>query len=130
MPLKIKVTCDADNHYQLVARALRAGGNVLNGANELNNNGEYNAIAPPMSLHNDTFILSDKWFNGQPQDIDTVTKAVEAAVGIKLKFVSQMLSSEPPTISSYEIVNQEKYDATIKKLTQFYDAIRLPFSSS
>lgn len=72
-----------------------------------------------MLRHGDTFTLSDEWFNGESQDINTVTKAVEQATGIKLKFVSEMLSSGPAAISSYEIVNQEKYDAPVGKLMKF-----------
>ena len=95
--------------------ALLQGGKILNGATELQNNGSYKAPHPGMDLHGGTFTLSDRWFNGEPQDINTVTKAVEQATGIKLKFTSQMLSSGPAAISSYEIVNQEKYDATVGK---------------
>lgn len=121
MSLRIKSNCDADNCYLIVSRALRSGGQVLNGATELNGNGSYMAVSPGMDLHHDTFTLSDRWFNGESQDIDTVTKAVEQATGIKLKFDSQMLSSGPATISSYEIVNHKKYDATVGKLMKFDD---------
>lgn len=86
--------------------------------------GSYKAAPPGMQLHNDTFTLRDKWFNGESQDIATVTKAVEQATGIKLKFDSQMLSSGPATISSYEIVNQEKYDATVGKEMKFAADVR------
>ena len=119
MSLKIKSNCDADNYYTLVSNALRSGGEVLNGATELNENGTYNAPNPGLEFYVDTFTLQDKWFNGQPQNIDTVIKAVEQATGIKLKFASQMLSFGPATIWSYEIVNQEKYEATVVKQVKF-----------
>lgn len=120
MSLRIKSTCDADNHYHIVSNALQAGGEVLNGATEVDGKtGQYIAPSLGVDLHGDTFTLSDKWFNGKSQDIDTVTKAVEQATGIKLKFASQMLSSGPATISSYKIVNQEKYDATVGKQMKF-----------
>ncbi len=86
--------------------------------------GSYKAPASGVDLHGDTFTLRDKWFNGESQDIDTVTKAVEQATGIKLKFASQMLSTGPTTISSYEIVNQEKYDATVGKQMKFQAVMR------
>ena len=119
MPLSIKSNCDADNHYDIVSYALLQGGEVLNGATKLQDNGSYKAPNPGMDLHGDTFTLSDRWFHGESQDINTVTKAVEQATGIKLKFDSQMLSSGPAAISSYEIVNHEKYDATVGKQMKY-----------
>ncbi|MFI4919843.1 MAG: hypothetical protein ACHP65_09845 [Legionellales bacterium] len=119
MSLTIKNNCDADNSRCLVSSALQSGGHVLNGAKELNKAGGYKAVAPGMDCHNNTFTLGDQWFNGESQDIGTVIKAVEQATGIKLKFASQMLSSEPATISSYEIVNQEQYDVTVGKQMKF-----------
>lgn len=71
-----------------------------------------------MDLHDNIFTLSDKWFNGESQDVGRVTAAVERATGVKLNFEAQMLSSGPATISSFEITNQEKYDETIGKLFQ------------
>ena len=124
MSLGIKSNCDADNHYHIVSAALLQGGKVLNGATEVQDSGSYKAPNPGMDLHGDTFTLRDGWFNGESQDINTVTKAVEQATGIKLKFASQMLSSGPDTISSYEVVNQEKYDATVGKQMQLMAEMR------
>lgn len=119
MSFRIKSNFDAKNE-DMLSHALQAGGEVLNGAREVDGpTGLYIAANPGMDLYGHMFTLRDKWFNGESQDIATVTKAVEEATGIKLKFDSQMLSSEPAIISSYEIVNQEKYAATVGKLMKF-----------
>lgn len=113
MTMKIKYNYNDNNDYYIVMLALEAGGCILNGATNLNINGNYDAPHPGVDFNKDTFILSDKWFNNEKQDIGTVEKAAERATGIRLKFASQMLSSESATILSYEIVNQKQYNDTV-----------------
>lgn len=116
MPLKIKSNYGAADHEQqyIVSWALQAGGQVLNGATELSEHGTYIALPSAMDLDGADFILKDNWFHGAPQNTDTVTGAVEEATGIRFSFAPPV-ASEPAVISSYEIVNRDKYDATVGK---------------
>ena len=112
MTLRIKNKCSVAGPVDIVGQALEQAGTVLNGATKLGSTG-YIGPSSRIERRDDIFVLGDYWFNGKPQDIDTVRKAVENATGIDLKFAPQMLSSEPPTIISYKIVDSTKYRNTV-----------------
>lgn len=126
----LTIKCEDNANETMINLALTAGGSILNGKNELNDDGVYKGRAYGLVQYNGDFILSDEWFNGQPNDINTIIGAVEKASGIRLKFNSQMLSSRPAIITSYEIVNHEQYNETVGKTMMYMQHVEASYVSN
>lgn len=108
--MEVQVLNDKD--IDVISMAFQSGGEVLNGATDLNDNGTYYAPNPGMSLYGDTFILHESWFNGNPQSIDIVIDVVLNAVGLNLNFTSGK-------ISGYTIHDNHLYSKTIEKTISY-----------